>query len=343
MAGRREQIVEAATRLFQERGYEGASLNDVAAAVGLQKPSLYHYFSSKEALLAAVLNGTAEAYNRELAQVVQSFLTPAEKLDRAIRRHITLQLEHPGTVTMFRDVNHLDSDSRAKLRCALRGYRALLHRLVAEGIADGSFAPQDPSLAALLVLGAVNFVHRWYRPDGPASVEAVAAYYSRMLRSALAGGAPAALDGGDAGWHGPAQETVVHRDTIRRFAEAAGLDNPLHHDPAAARRAGYADVVAPPTFCATLPRPPLDGFSLPASGAIHGEQEFSYGAPICAGDAVAVRARLLGVRSREGRGGPMTIATIASEGTNQRGEWVFTARATVILREGLDTREEGAR
>ncbi len=179
------QIVQAAASCFQEKGYQSTSLQDVAEAVQLQKPTLYHYIASKNELLYLVLQQTAESYNYALQTVVNSALNPVAKMDQAIRQHISLQLENMGTVTLFRDVYQLDQPYRDKIRLALKLYRELLQMIIREGIDRGDFAAQDASLSALLILGAINFVHRWYHPQGPLSVSAIADAYSTQLLQTL--------------------------------------------------------------------------------------------------------------------------------------------------------------
>jgi AcrR family transcriptional regulator len=179
------QIIEAATRCFQDKGYVATTLNDIAEAVNLQKPTLYHYLKNKNELLFLVLKSTAESYNQALETVVASPLNPREKLDRAIRQHIHLQLEHPGTVTLFRDVGELDQGYRREIRQALKRYRELLQDIIRQGIAAGQFRPVDPSMAALVVLGAINFVHRWYREEGPRSIPEIAEFYGQTLLQSL--------------------------------------------------------------------------------------------------------------------------------------------------------------
>ncbi len=180
-----EQIVQAAAECFQAKGYQATALRDIAEAVKLQKPTLYHYVRNKNELLFLVLINTAESYNRVLEAIVESSLAPSAKLAQAVRQQILLQFEHPGTVTLFRDLAYLDEPHRNEVRLVMKRYRDLLEVIILEGIRVEEFQPCDTSLAVLLVLGAVNFVHRWYRPGGPKSLEAITEYYSQALLGAL--------------------------------------------------------------------------------------------------------------------------------------------------------------
>lgn len=136
---------------------------------------------------------------------------------------------------------------------------------------------------------------------------------------------------------GRESEPVVHeveKGAVRRFAEALGDPNPLYQDEGAARAAGYASLLAPPTFPVTLTanerfRHSLD---LGTRSLLHGEQAFEYFRPLVAGDRVTVVSRVADVQERAGASGPSDVLVIEDEGRDVRGELVFRTRATFILR-----------
>jgi len=138
---------------------------------------------------------------------------------------------------------------------------------------------------------------------------------------------------------GRESEPVLHeveKGSIRRFAEALGDPSPLALDEVAARAAGFAGLVAPPTYALTLGwserfRHSLD---LGTRSVLHGEQSFDYARPIVAGDRIVVRSKVAGVQERAGASGPMDVLVIEDEGRDEKGELVFKARATLILRRG---------
>jgi acyl dehydratase len=128
----------------------------------------------------------------------------------------------------------------------------------------------------------------------------------------------------------------IEKGGIRRFADALGDPNPLALDEAAARAAGHAGLVAPPTFAVTLGwserfRHSLD---LGTRSVLHGEQSFEYARPIVAGDRLTIRSKVADVQERAGASGPMDVIVIEDEGRDDKGALVFKARATMILRRG---------
>jgi acyl dehydratase len=138
---------------------------------------------------------------------------------------------------------------------------------------------------------------------------------------------------------GRESEPVVHeveRNAVRRFADALGDPNPLYQDEAAARAAGYPGLLAPPTFPLALAsnerfRHSLD---LGTRSVLHGEQQIEYGRPLVAGDRITVVSRVADVHEKPGASGPMDVLVVEDEGRDDRGELVFRARATLILRRG---------
>ncbi len=136
---------------------------------------------------------------------------------------------------------------------------------------------------------------------------------------------------------GRESEPVLHeveKGAIRRFADALGDPNPIYQDEAAARAAGYQALVAPPTFVAALTanerfRHSLD---LGTRSILHGEQQLEYARPVLAGDRITVTSRVADVLERAGASGPMDVIVIEDEGRDDKGELVFRARATLILR-----------
>ncbi|HEX2412468.1 MAG TPA: MaoC family dehydratase N-terminal domain-containing protein [Solirubrobacteraceae bacterium] len=132
----------------------------------------------------------------------------------------------------------------------------------------------------------------------------------------------------------PAVEYEVGREKIREYANAVGETNPIHHDPDAARDAGFRGVVAPPMFCVVYSAPavgpavidPEVGINLAAM--VHGGQVFEWGEPVCAGDLVTTTATLADLRERNG----MTFYEFESASTNQDGEQTVKGRWTNIVR-----------
>lgn len=128
----------------------------------------------------------------------------------------------------------------------------------------------------------------------------------------------------------------VERGMIQRFADAVGDPNPVYADEAAARAAGHAGLLAPPTLPAALAvndrfRHSLD---LGTRLILHSEQQIEYLRPVVAGDRLTIRSRVADVQERAGAGGPMDVLVIEDEARDAQGVLVFRTRATLVLRRG---------
>ena len=134
----------------------------------------------------------------------------------------------------------------------------------------------------------------------------------------------------------PPFEYEVGREKIREYANAVGESNPVHHDPGAAREAGFRNVVAPPMFCVVYSAGAMGPAILdPETGInlmlmVHGGQEFEWGEPVCAGDTITTTALLADVSEKNG----MTFYVFESESTNQDGQTTVKAKWTNIVRAG---------
>jgi AcrR family transcriptional regulator len=181
MAGRREEITRAAARLFAERGYHGTSLADVAEALGIQKPSLYHHIASKEDLLWEVAWAGAEAFQTALDQVPES-ATPTGKIRLALRGHLAVVAEQLDVATVFtREWRSLEGERRARFVAERRRYEGRIRDLFREGVERGELRSDlDLATGALLFLSAANWAYTWLRP-GADTVEIADRFFAVLL------------------------------------------------------------------------------------------------------------------------------------------------------------------
>jgi acyl dehydratase len=132
----------------------------------------------------------------------------------------------------------------------------------------------------------------------------------------------------------PASTYQVGREKIREYANALGIDNPVHFDVEAARAAGFRDVVAPPMFAVVYSAPamgpaildPEVGINFPAM--VHGGQAFEWGEPVCAGDEITTTARCEEIYEKDGKG----FYVFETTSTNQDGAQTVRATWTNIVR-----------
>ncbi|WPD19503.1 MULTISPECIES: TetR/AcrR family transcriptional regulator [Thermaerobacter] len=186
MASREQEILDAARKLFREKGYYATTMQDIADAVGLQKASLYHYIRSKEALLLKIAGETMRLFHAELDRIEAAGGSAADQLAAAIRAHVRVVAEHQETLTvLFRESHALPPEHAEKVRGETGRYTRRLTALIARGVATGEFRPVDPGAACLAILGACNWMYRWYSADGRLSPAQIGEQFVQVILHGL--------------------------------------------------------------------------------------------------------------------------------------------------------------
>ena len=184
---RSAEIMEAAARVFAERGYHGASTQDIADTLGIRQASLYYYFSSKEAALEQVcLQGVGGFF--EAAQGIQAGPgTPREKLASLIRAHIAPLLDRSHFVRVFLTQRQfLPNESRRRIGKWSRGIEQIFEAVIRQGVRKGEFRREaDPRLTALAILGMANAVAAWYGKENT-SIERIGGEFVALALHGLA-------------------------------------------------------------------------------------------------------------------------------------------------------------
>ncbi len=192
--GTRARILRAAAALFRQQGFDRTTMREIAQVVGLTKGSLYHHIRGKQALLYEIIQHTLDRALPELERIAAAPHPAAERLRQAVRLHILTLAHNQDNVACFvEEGRSLAPEYRAAALAYRDRYEALFRRIVEDGIAAGEFAPTDVRLAGFAVLGMVNWLVRWYRPDGRHAAEEIAGRFGDYAAGALAG-----RGGGDA-------------------------------------------------------------------------------------------------------------------------------------------------
>ena len=186
---RSAEILEAAAKVFAERGYHGATTQDIADVLGIRQASLYYYFPSKEVALEVVCARSAEGFLTTAQAIAAGPGTPTERLSALIRSHISPILERGDYIKVFLNQRKfLPSPSRKRVAVVSRGIEETFERVIREGIRSGDFRSDiDPRLAMLTVLDSANGVSSWYRKEG-FSLEKIAAQVVAMILKGVVAG-----------------------------------------------------------------------------------------------------------------------------------------------------------
>src|SRR5712671_1978976 len=179
---RAPEILEAAARVFAERGFHGATTQDIADVLGIRQASLYYYFPSKEGALELVcLQGVAGFF--EVAKAIAAGPGgAADKLARLIKAHLDPLTDRSDFVRVFlNERQHLPAESRRRIGKWSRGLERVFEDVLKEGVRRGEFRSDlDTRLAVLAILGMANAAANWYRHEEVA-IERISGEFARLV------------------------------------------------------------------------------------------------------------------------------------------------------------------
>ena len=182
-----QEIITVAARLFKEKGYRATTLEDIAAAVGMLKGSLYYYIRSKEELLYLVVRDPIrQAYNK-LEEIVTSEAPVKVKIAQAIVNHMTVFHQHyPHIAVYLHDYHHLMQQLEKNTIETPRHYHQLWATLLEQGVATGEVRSDlNVKVTGYAILGMCNWIYRWYNPQGTLSAEEIAGIFTTLVLEGL--------------------------------------------------------------------------------------------------------------------------------------------------------------
>lgn len=173
---RRRDILLAAARVFARGGAITATLDDVAAAMGVTKGVIYYYFRSKEEIYTEILATTVGESTARLQAIIARNLPPLETLRAAIGDLVAHIFDELDSFAMQRNANiPLSRENRERVRLLQRRYQRLMRSVVQSGIDAGQLRDGDPTLMTFTMIEACLGVPEWYRPGGRLSPHEIAA------------------------------------------------------------------------------------------------------------------------------------------------------------------------
>ena len=182
----REDILEAAAQVFRQKGFHGASMNDIAEAVNLQKASLYHHVSSKQEILLEILGRALQMLLERISPITSQDIPADKKLRLMIREYMQILAENGdlATVLLF-EHRALERRQHARHVPNRDHFESLWRDVLSEGVKAKLFQCEDVPLTARALLGLLNWTITWYHPDGEKTIEQIADDYSNLLLNGL--------------------------------------------------------------------------------------------------------------------------------------------------------------
>jgi TetR/AcrR family transcriptional regulator, cholesterol catabolism regulator len=180
----RQDILRAAARLFQQRGYDATSMNDVAAALKLSKGGLYHHFQSKDEILFNLMDHAMDITQECVIDPVRGIADPEQRLRMLIRLHIEVVLsERDREITVMLHENHpLPPALRRRINSRKKDYVHFMENLIAEvQRVRQSSGIVNPRAAVFALLGMINWIYQWYKPEGTLQGEQLAQQFTAIF------------------------------------------------------------------------------------------------------------------------------------------------------------------
>lgn len=182
---KKARILEAAERLFHERGFRGTSLDAIAASLEMTKPFIYGAYERKVDILVDIYLRAVERSLETIRGARAEGGTPAEQLRRFATRFTGVVIEHrPGVAVFFREESSVPPQALRRINDLKGEFDDELAALLDAGVAAGEFRVDDTRAATLAIAGMISWAYVWYRPGGrlpPAGIAALMAGYTLRL------------------------------------------------------------------------------------------------------------------------------------------------------------------
>ncbi|PTL77702.1 TetR/AcrR family transcriptional regulator [Vitiosangium sp. GDMCC 1.1324] len=193
-------ILETAARLICERGFEGTSMQEIAAACRMTKAGLYHHVQNKEQLLFDIMSYGMDAFEQQVLDKVRANPDPVERLRECMR--LNIHLVTGGCIKEVIIILHehatLRGEARAFIDSRKKAYVRFLEDSFSEAVRMGRIRTVQPTVAAFSFLGMVLWIYKWFQPDGRLSADQVANEMVELLFAGLITPAAAAAPGSSA-------------------------------------------------------------------------------------------------------------------------------------------------
>lgn len=162
---KREAVIRAAAHAFNLKGYHNTSLDDIAAALEVTKPTVYYYVTNKEQLLFECFVAGVEQIRAGFREVRDQDITGRERLHAVLRHYAKTIASEFGWVMVRVEEQDLSPDMSSHIKAMKSEIDQGIRRLIREGIQDGSIHPCDPKMTAFALAGSLNWIAHWYREN----------------------------------------------------------------------------------------------------------------------------------------------------------------------------------
>ena len=182
---KRDRMLKAAARCFNLKGYSGTSLKDVADLLGLTDAALYYYVRNKQELVYLCYVRAADVGREAMQRAIDEGEDGLETVQRYLRYHIEYMVGDQGPIAIMSEIPSLKPGHRAEILDISREHSVRFEAILQHGIEDGSIRPCDVRMTGNAIMGALNWVPKWFHGDAAVAAQVVAEF-PRILSAGLA-------------------------------------------------------------------------------------------------------------------------------------------------------------
>lgn len=183
---KRTEMLRSAAKVVKQKGYDRATMDDIAAELLMTKGALYYYFDNKEQLVYQCHDLILTEAIQELEEILLLDLPAAAKLKKAIKTHIGFAINERDMFNMILQPEQTFEEDHLQIILEKRKEIAsVFDRIIEEGLNNGEFTNSEPKMARMMILGAMNWIQTWYAAEGKNSPEEIAKIYSESLLKIL--------------------------------------------------------------------------------------------------------------------------------------------------------------
>lgn len=182
------EIIDAATEIFWEKGYDAATLQDIAERVGILKGSIYYYIESKTDLRAHMLQEAHRDGLEMITRIADSESEPLARLYKILVGHVFHVCKHMARTAVFlHEIRRLTAEEKAQIGIDDGAYARVFQKCIEAAQSEDLIRKEiDPKLAGICTLGALNSIYTWYKVDGETTPAQIAEYLASTLLNGLA-------------------------------------------------------------------------------------------------------------------------------------------------------------
>lgn len=186
---RHAEVVEAASRAFNAKGYEGTTIQDIADELGILKGSVYYYITSKEDMLYEILEDVHRAGFKAALEAVEIDGGTLEKIHSFVSTLSQFNAENRLRMAILvRELRALNQKRRKEIVQERDRYEEILRELITKGQQEGFIPPEvDPKITTRAIMGMVNTIHQWYQPTGGLKPAKIGSMYGDLAVRAISG------------------------------------------------------------------------------------------------------------------------------------------------------------